>query len=342
MDVKMNKLARALSGLHSLSSNIRGYALVLFLMTGYAAWSVYSSIDQLLVSKQLQVPAIDGWGLKIFGAGAVFAFGWLILKQYFVLRQRLEHLNDAGEAKGDISSKPKHKIPKVGLWISVSLMLVAEIAARASVFFTNGFNVSAATWMVVTFVTLFFSIPLFLGPSMTIVGEEARRMAQAEKYRIQEEQVTQATLDRVMEARLKAIKSMPDDEVLEKYGGLLAPRIQRIDEVEGTIQQLTTTGDVLQIESASQRKARKALGDDVSRGEITGNLQNAHTTKELPVIDHADFIETRSDTEEVPSLFNPIPINSEERRQAALLLNINQLTAQLLEMKEQKHRGQAR
>jgi len=238
---------------HSLSSNIKSYSFVVLLMTAYGAWSVMSAIDALRNNGQLAISDGDAFGLKAFAGLCVLLYGAFIINQWYRLSQRMRHHNDDGTSKEQQEgvAQPDLKWPKRGIYLSVIVMILAEIAARTAIFLAPWPNISPATWAITAFFALFFAIPLFLTPGVTIMGQEAEKLAEERDAQHITDTLKAAAARRFLDIHLDQIKKLDPTAFLAQYSGMV-PSVNGVQTTVHEVQQAAVEQAIEPAESVAQ------------------------------------------------------------------------------------------
>ncbi len=209
--------------IHSLSSNIRSYSFVVLIMTGFGAWSVMSAIDALRQNGQLLISDGDAFWYKIFAGFCVFFFGAVVINQWYRLSQRMQHRNDDGTPRDSKQGtvKPDLRWPRWGVYLSVGIMTASEILSRIAIFLAPWPHVSLATLILTGFFAAFFTIPLFLTPGMTVIGEDAEKADRQKGEARIHQKIQEAAQQRLLDIHLAQIQTLSPTEFLAQYSDMV-------------------------------------------------------------------------------------------------------------------------
>jgi hypothetical protein len=209
--MKLPSFSKGFARLHSPQAGMVWYQLSLFALSLYGAWSVSVAIDMYYQTANW----IDKGGLQLFAWLVLLSFGSYLMTQWASLMHALGEASPANT--GNSRQKQGWNWGMIGIGTGVGLMLVTEAASRASVFLRRWPDVSVAEIIFAIALTLYFCIPIFLGPAMAHQARRIRQDADSEA----KEAVTNSVKGQLVKALTHRVEQMSDDELLQKYGHLL-------------------------------------------------------------------------------------------------------------------------
>jgi len=208
--------------LHGHQAGMTWYQLSLFALSLYGAWSVWVAIDMYYQTTNFW----DKTLLQVFAALVLVFFGSYLLTQWASIMHRLKEEAQLRNGNTENNSRTRDPIAWdiVGVQAGVALLLITEAASRASVFLHNYPNVSIGDIVFTGALTLYFCIPIFLGPAMARNAQRIR----FEEEKEAEQAITSQARQEVVEVVKARIADMSDDKIIRAFGHLLPEGVREV------------------------------------------------------------------------------------------------------------------
>jgi hypothetical protein len=235
-----------IANLHGHKAGLIWYQLSIFALSLYGAWSVSVAIDTFYTTGS----DWDKNGLKLFAWIFFLLFGGYLVTQW----ASITHEMRADEEQRGANSR-RFKVPSMaiaGVYFGVALMIGSEALARASVFLRLWPNVSSIEIVFAVAVTLYFCVPILLGPAM---AHRARKIREDEVGEADKKAQTNIK-SQLHKALASRVSEMPDEELVQKFGHLLTDGSATVDDKQSSFYRPLLTEQATQQSEKSNRNGR--------------------------------------------------------------------------------------